>query len=125
MATRPQAMAPLTTALLTPLAASYNSAKFPATLQLVAMAPLTTLAANNLTVGRNNLTKTFSGLIQDGGISGGTGGLLTKAGNRKLNLTNANTYTGGTTVTQGTLLVRNRTGSATGTGAVQVNAGTL
>ncbi len=83
------------------------------------------LGANNLTVGRNNLTKTFSGLIQDGGISGGTGGLLTKAGNRKLNLTNANTYTGGTTVTQGTLLVRNRTGSATGTGAVQVNAGTL
>ena len=83
------------------------------------------LGANNLTVGRNNLTKTFSGLIQDGGISGGTGGSLTKAGNRKLNLTNANTYTGGTTVTQGTLLVRNRTGSATGTGAVQVNAGTL
>ena len=83
------------------------------------------LGGVNLTVGANNLSTIFSGLMQDGGINGGTGGSLTKTGNRKLSLTNANTYTGGTTVTQGTLLVRNRTGSATGTGAVQVNAGTL
>ena len=83
------------------------------------------LGANNLTVGTNNLSTTFSGLIQDGGVSGGTGGSLTKTGNGKLTLSNANTYTGGTTVTKGTLLVTNRTGSATGTGAVQVNAGTL
>ncbi len=83
------------------------------------------LGANNLTVGTNNLSTIFSGLIQDGGINGGTGGSLTKTGNRKLSLTNANTYTGGTTITRGTLLVKNATGSATGTGAVQVNAGTL
>ena len=83
------------------------------------------LGANELTVGTNNLSTIFSGLIQDGGINGGTGGSLTKTGNRKLSLTNANTYTGGTTVTNGTLLVKNRTGSATGTGRVQVNAGTL
>jgi autotransporter-associated beta strand protein len=83
------------------------------------------LGANKLTVGANNLSTTFSGLIQDGGIGGGAGGSLTKTGNRKLSLTNANTYTGGTTVTKGTLLVKNKTGSATGTGAVQVNAGTL
>ena len=83
------------------------------------------LGANNLTVGTNDLSTTFSGLIQDGGISRRTGGSLTKTGNRKLSLTNANTYTGGTTVTKGTLLVKNRTGSATGTGEVQVNAGTL
>src|SRR5207244_7330779 len=63
--------------------------------------------------------------MQDGGFSGGTGGSLTKAGSGKLSLTNANTYTGGTTITRGTLLVKNTTGSATGTGAVQVNAGTL
>src|SRR5205085_6288216 len=36
------------------------------------------LGANNLTVGSNNSSKTFSGLIQDGGIGGGTGGSLTK-----------------------------------------------
>jgi autotransporter-associated beta strand protein len=83
------------------------------------------LGANNLTVGTNNLGTTFSGVIQDGGTNGGIGGSLTKAGSGKLNLTNANTYTGGTSITRGTLLVKNTAGSATGTGAVQVNAGTL
>ena len=83
------------------------------------------LGANNLTVGTNNLSTTFSGLVQDGGISRRTGGSLTKTGNGKLSLTNANTYTGATTVNAGSLLVKNRTGSGTGTGAVQVNAGTL
>jgi autotransporter-associated beta strand protein len=76
-------------------------------------------------VGANNLSTTFSGLIQDGGVSGGTGGSLAKTGRGKLTLSNANTYTGGTTITKGTLLVKNTTGSATGTGAVQVNTGTL
>jgi autotransporter-associated beta strand protein len=83
------------------------------------------LGAVNLTVGTNNLSTTFSGLMQDGGFSGGTGGSLTKAGRGKLSLANANTYTGGTTITKGTLLVKNTTGSATGTGPVRVNAGTL
>jgi len=83
------------------------------------------LGANKLTVGANNLSTTFSGLIQDGGIGGGTGGSLTKTGNGELSLTEANTYTGGTTLEAGTLLVKNETDSATGSGAVQVNAGTL
>ncbi len=83
------------------------------------------LGGVNLTVGTNNLSTTFSGLMQDGGFSGGTGGSLTKAGRGRLTLTNANTYTGATTITNGTLLVRNTAGSATGTGAVRVNAGTL
>src|SRR5215467_11960600 len=83
------------------------------------------LGANNLTVGTNNLGTTFSGLIQDGGSGGGTGGSLTKAGTGKLTLTKSNTYTGGTTITKGTLLVTNRSGSATGPGSVQVNAGIL
>ena len=83
------------------------------------------LGANNLTVGSNNLSTTFSGVIQDGGLFGGTGGSLTKIGKGKLTLSKASTYTGGTTVSKGTLLVTNRTGSATGTGAVQVKAGTL
>jgi hypothetical protein len=83
------------------------------------------LGAFNLTVGSNNLSTIFSGVIQDGGQNGGTGGSLTKTGKRKLTLTKANTYTGGTTITKGTLLVKNKTGSATGTGAVQVNVGSL
>ncbi len=83
------------------------------------------LGANELTVGTNNLGTTFSGLIQDGGSSGGMGGSLTKVGTGKLTLTKSNTYTGGTTITKGTLLVANRSGSATGTGPVQVNAGTF
>ena len=38
------------------------------------------LGANNLAVGGNNLSTTFSGHIQDGGLFGGTGGSLTKTG---------------------------------------------
>lgn len=53
------------------------------------------------------------------------GGSLTKVGPASLTLSGANTYTGGTTVNAGTLIVSNRNGSGTGTGAVQVNAGTL
>jgi autotransporter-associated beta strand protein len=83
------------------------------------------LGGNNLTVGTNNLSTTFSGVMQDGGENGGSGGSLTKTGTGNLSLANANTYTGGTTITDGTLLVENETGSATGTGAVRVNAGTL
>jgi autotransporter-associated beta strand protein len=83
------------------------------------------LGARNLTVGTNNLNTTFFGLIQDAGINGGTGGSLAKTGTGTLTLRKANSYTGGTTVRKGTLLVTNRTGSATGSGSVQVNAGTL
>ncbi len=81
------------------------------------------LGARNLTVGSNNLSTAFSGVIQDG--EGATGGSLTKTGRSKLNLTNANTFTGGSTIEGGKLLVNNKSGSGTGSGAVQVNAGTL
>jgi len=76
------------------------------------------LGANNLTVGSNNLNTTFSGVIQDGGSLG-------KIGTGTLTLSNASGYTGGTTITKGTLLVANIFNSGTGTGAVQVNKGTL
>jgi autotransporter-associated beta strand protein len=83
------------------------------------------LGANNLSAGGNNLSKTFSGVIQDGGIVAGTSGSLTKGGTGTLTLSGANTYTGGTTVNAGALLINNASGSGTGTGAVQVNGGTL
>ncbi|PYL68707.1 MAG: hypothetical protein DMF20_00025 [Verrucomicrobia bacterium] len=42
------------------------------------------LGARNLTIASNNLSTTFSGMIQDGGIAGGAGGSLTKIGRGKL-----------------------------------------
>ena len=83
------------------------------------------LGARNLIVGSNNRSTAFSGVLQDGGFNHGTGGSLTKVGNGKLTLNFPSTYTGATTISKGTLQVKNTTGSATGTGAVQVNAGTL
>lgn len=82
---------------------------------------IVSLGNNNLTVGGNDLSTAFAGIITDGG----GGGSLTKTGRGKLTLSNANTYNEGTTVNNGTLLVTNKTGSATGMGAVQVSAGTL
>ena len=82
---------------------------------------LVSLGANNLTLGSNNLSTTFSGVIQEeGGI-----GSLTKIGTGRLILANANTYTGGTTVDGGTLLVNNTTGSGVGAGPVQALSGIL
>ena len=61
------------------------------------------LGGNNLTVGTNNTSTIFSGVIQDGGLSGGVEGQLTKTGTGTLTLTNVNTYTGTTTVDGGVL----------------------
>jgi autotransporter-associated beta strand protein len=91
-------------------------------------------AASFFATGPSQLTATVNtggAIIDDGGYSitiakaltHGTGtpdGGLTKLGNGTLILTAANTYTGTTTVSNGTLQVNNTTGSATGTGAVNV-----
>jgi autotransporter-associated beta strand protein len=82
------------------------------------------LGSRTLSVGKNS-NMTFAGLIADGGVSGGGNGSLTKVGPGKLKLTNANTYTGATTIREGTLLADNSTGSATGSSDVRVEAGTL
>ncbi len=84
------------------------------------------LGDNHLRVGSNNLDTTFSGVIQDGGgIGGGTNGSLSKVGTGTLTLNGSNTYTGGTTINAGTLVVSNMSGSATGAGTAQVIGGTL
>jgi len=50
---------------------------------------------------------------------------IAKSGTGTWNLTAANTYTGGTTVNAGRLLINNTSGSGTGTGNVIVNGGIL
>ncbi len=50
---------------------------------------------------------------------------MTKIGKGSLVLTRANTYTGGTVVQRGKLVVENTTGSATGRGSVEVISGKL
>jgi autotransporter-associated beta strand protein len=76
------------------------------------------LGANTLTIGSNNQSTAFSGVTQ------GTGG-VTKSGSGTLTLSGNNTYTGPTAVKAGVLVTNNKQGSATGSGSVNVNAGTL
>ncbi|MDZ7616953.1 MAG: autotransporter-associated beta strand repeat-containing protein [Patescibacteria group bacterium] len=61
-----------------------------------------------------------SAAVLAGGLSNGG---LTKSGTGTLILTGDNTYSLGTNVIQGTLLVNNATGSGTGSGAVTVSGG--
>jgi autotransporter-associated beta strand protein len=84
------------------------------------------LGANNLTVGSNNLSTTFSGVIQDFGF----GGSLTKIGTGTFILSGANTYTGDTNVNRGVLQVDgsitsntfvNHGGTLAGTGSINGN----
>ena len=74
------------------------------------------LGANELTVGGNNLSTNVTGVIADGGGNGGTGARLVKTGTGTMTLSGANTYTGGTTISAGTLQIGNggTTGSVLG-----------
>jgi uncharacterized delta-60 repeat protein len=72
------------------------------------------LGTATLSVGTNNASTTYSGVIS------GTGG-LTKLGTGTLTLSGANTFSGGTTVSAGTLVV-NGAISAPSTVSVQTNA---
>ena len=70
------------------------------------------LGSKTLIVGSNNLSTDVSGIIADGGFGGGTGGSLVKVGAGTLTLSGDNTYTGGTTISAGTLQLG--AGGATG-----------
>lgn len=76
-------------------------------------------------VGALNTASKYAGQLQDnlGAVAGQS--LLNKVGTGTLELSLAagNTYTGGTTVTGGRLLVSNTSGSGTGAGAVTVASG--
>jgi outer membrane autotransporter protein len=66
----------------------------------------------------------LSGVIQDGGLSGGSGGSLIKTGTGTLTLSGSNTYTGGTTIKSGTLEIGDANNpTAKITGSVTVNSG--
>lgn len=80
---------------------------------------------NSVTGTTQNLTVGGAGdVTMAGAVSLGTGS-VTKDGNGKLfyNNNTGNTYSGGTTVNGGTLVVNNLTGSGTGTGGITVNSG--
>jgi fibronectin-binding autotransporter adhesin len=78
-------------------------------------------SAATLTVGDNDNNTTFSGIIRDGGAGALS---LTKIGTGTQTLSGANTYTGDTTVSGGTLSLAS-TYTHTGTGDFIVNGGTL
>ena len=67
-----------------------------------------------------------SGIMTDNytvaGLISGIGSLTKDSGN-VVTIIGANTFSGGTTLNTGTLLVKNTTGSATGSGAVAINTG--
>lgn len=80
------------------------------------------LGSKNLTFAGNSVVASFSGVIQDGGDGGGTGGSLTKDGSASiLTLSGTNTYTGGTAINGGTVVIGND--SALGTGDVTMASG--
>jgi len=81
------------------------------------------LGAKNLTVGSNNTSTVFSGIISDGGLSSGSGGSLTKVGTGALELTGVNTYNGGTNFNGGIVAVNQD--ANLGTGGLSFNGGTL
>jgi autotransporter-associated beta strand protein len=81
-----------------------------------------TLGANQLTVGGNDLSTNVTGIIADGGNSGGTGGSLVKIGTGTMTLSGANAYTGATTVNGGILSVN---GSIASSSMITVNNGAI
>ena len=86
------------------------------------------LGSKILNVGGNNMSTTVSGLISDGGVSGGTGGALLKTGTGTLTLSGANTFTGGAEINGGVLSLSHVTAGlidAAGPGLIGISNATL
>ena len=83
------------------------------------------LDLNGNSIGASAQTITFA--AQSGTLTGlgqlNGGSVLDKTTSGVLNMGDSNAYSGGTTVTAGTLMAVNTTGSATGSGAVTVSSG--
>jgi len=81
----------------------------------------------NMVVDLNNQTRSFN--VSSGATFTVTptmqNGALSKTGDGIMAVSGANTYSGGTVISQGTFLASNSSGSATGTGAVSIIGGTL
>jgi len=86
----------------------------------IALGPTSGSGTGTISVANASATLTYAGIIAD--TAGGTGAMA-KSGAGTLRLQGANTYSGGTTVSAGTLMVSNSTGSATGSGAVTIASG--
>jgi fibronectin-binding autotransporter adhesin len=67
------------------------------------IASIAGVAGSNIVLGAKNLTAGISTDTEVAGVISGTNGSLTKTGTGKLTLSGANTYTGDTTVNEGTL----------------------
>jgi autotransporter-associated beta strand protein len=75
-------------------------------------------------VGARNANSTFNGKITNDQFSGtGAMAAIRKVGSGIWTLTNANTFSGGTTISEGVLMVNNTTGSGLGNGDVNIFAG--
>ena len=79
-----------------------------------------TASLTTYVVGGVNTNSIFGGVISDGGAAGTA---LTFAGPGSLTLTGNNTFSGGTTVNGGALIVNNTAGSGTGSGPVSIGSG--
>jgi MYXO-CTERM domain-containing protein len=88
----------------------------------VALGPTTGSGSGTIDV-RPGVTLKYAGIIANRTAS--TTGKLVKTGAGTLDLSGPSTYSGGTRITDGTLLADNATGSATGSGAVTLDGGTL
>lgn len=77
------------------------------------------LAQNRQLTVASSWTSTITGVVSEEGGSR----ILSKQGSGELELTNANTYTGGTHIDRGSIRINNTTGSALGTGDVVIGRG--
>jgi autotransporter-associated beta strand protein len=82
-----------------------------------------TIAAGGGTIDTTTNNVTYTGSIGNSGP--GLLAVMSNVGTGSLTLASPSTYTGGTLISSGKLNVTNTTGSATGTGAVNVSGGTL